>query len=264
NAKKLAQDNADELEKVIQTRTAELKSSNEQLLRTNRELEQFAYVSSHDLQEPLRKIQTFTELAINNLKQEEVAKKYLDKIDRSASRMSVLIKGVLAYSKLSDTPQSAPVDLNVVMKNVLDDFELVIAQKNATVNVGHLPVINAVELQMFQLFSNLISNSLKFSERAPVIDISWEPVPLALYGQYHLDVAKQYVDIQFVDNGIGFDTKLSDRIFTLFQRLTNNGNYAGTGIGLALCKKIVDNHGGVLNATSTPGEGSRFNVVLPC
>jgi PAS domain S-box-containing protein len=263
NAKKLAQDNADELEKIVGMRTAELKASNAQLLKTNSELEQFAYVSSHDLQEPLRKIQTFTELAFDNLHNEEVARKYLDKIDSSASRMATLIKGVLSYSKLSDAPTCASVDLNVVLKNVLIDYELLISQKKATISFSKLPIINAMELQIFQLFSNLISNSLKFSERQPIIDISSTPLPLEAYEQYHFDVSKQYVDIQFKDNGIGFDTRFSDKIFTLFQRLHDRRTYEGTGIGLALCKKIAENHGGVITVASTQGEGTRFNVLLP-
>jgi signal transduction histidine kinase len=262
-AKQLAQDNANELEKIVASRTSELKASNDQLLKTNSDLEQFAYVSSHDLQEPLRKIQIFTELASNNLKQEEVAMKYLDKIDSSASRMSTLIKGVLSYSKLSGVSTYAPVDLNAVLRNVLDDYELLISQKEAIVNVSQLPVINAIELQIFQLFSNLVNNSLKFSERQPVIDISSRNVSSIEYEQYNLDTAKQYISIQFKDNGIGFEPQFSEKIFTLFQRLNNKREYEGTGIGLALCKKIVENHNGLIHVASTKGEGSIFNVFLP-
>lgn len=263
NAKKLAQDNADELEKIVQDRTSELKASNDQLLKTNAQLEEFAYVSSHDLQEPLRKIQTFSELVSNNLHKPDIAKKYLDKIDTSASRMSTLIKGVLTYSRLAEPAVHSSVDLNAVLRDVLEDFELLIDQKRAKVNFSELPVIHGNELQIFQLFSNLINNSLKFSERDPIIDISAEVASPEAYQEYQLDTSRQYVNIEFRDNGIGFDASFSARIFTLFQRLNNKKDYDGTGIGLALCKKIVDNHGGVITARSTEGQGSTFNVVLP-
>lgn len=263
NAKKLAQDNAEELERIVESRTSQLKASNEQLLKTNSELEQFAYVSSHDLQEPLRKIQTFTELVSNNLNNNDVATKYLHKIDTSASRMATLIKGVLSYSRLSEPARHTKVDLHVVLKNVLDDYELLISQKHATVNFRNLPIIQGIELQIFQLFSNLINNSLKFSERAPVIHISAKPVTPESQRRHHLDASKRYVAIELKDNGIGFDATFSDKIFTLFQRLNNRNDYEGTGIGLALCKKIVDNHGGAITVASTLGVGSTFNILLP-
>ena len=263
NARKLAQENAEELEKIVQTRTSELKESNDQLLKTNAELEQFAYVSSHDLQEPLRKIQTFAELASIHLNDGKIARKYLDKIDTSAFRMSTLIKGVLSYSRLSNKTPFAPVDLNAVLKSVLDDYELLISQKKAIVNFDELPCANGIELQIFQLFSNLINNSLKFSERPPVINISSGRPAVELIGQLHLDPAKQYAMIKFEDNGIGIDLKYADKLFTLFQRLNNRNDYEGTGIGLALCKKIVDNHGGAIQVESQEGEGTTFRVILP-
>ncbi|MDQ2656668.1 MAG: ATP-binding protein, partial [Bacteroidota bacterium] len=235
----------------------------EQLLKTNAELEQFAYVSSHDLQEPLRKIQTFTELVSNNLDKKDVARKYLDKIDTSASRMAVLIKGVLSYSRLTHSADHKTVDLDKVLKSVLDDYELLIGQKNGRINSEKLPVVQGIELQMFQLFSNLINNSLKFSEREPVINISVKQIPLDDPRLQALDHARRFVEIEFRDNGIGFDSKYSDKIFTLFQRLNNRRDYEGTGIGLALCKKIVDNHGGAITVESTAGEGSTFKVLLP-
>jgi PAS domain S-box-containing protein len=263
NAKKLAQDNALELEKVVDKRTAELKASNDQLLKTNAELEQFAYVSSHDLQEPLRKIQTFSELASLNLEKVDVARKYLDKIDTSASRMAALIKGVLSYSKLSEASGYTAVDLNKVIKNVLEDYELLISQKQGIIHFTKLPTIDGIQLQLFQLFSNLIHNALKFSERQPVINISWEPAPVTDYKQHQLNPDRQYANIKIEDNGIGFDPAFSNKIFTVFQRLNNRKDYEGTGIGLALCKKIVDNHNGAIHVTTKQGEGSTFNVLLP-
>jgi len=263
NAKELAQDSADALERIVESRTSELKASNQQLLRINSELEQFAYVSSHDLQEPLRKIQTFTELVSNNLANKEVAEKYLAKIDTSASRMGTLIKGVLSYSKLSEPVAQVAVDLNKVMENVLEDYELLISQKQGTVNLRQLPVIQGNELQIFQLFSNLINNSLKFSERKPVINISSRPVDPEMQRNLQLDASKKFVNVSFEDNGIGFDTGFSEKIFTLFQRLNSGKEYQGTGIGLALCKKIVDNHGGTITVESMPWQGSTFNVILP-
>lgn len=237
----------------------------------NRELEQFAYVASHDLQEPLRKIQTFAELIQDNYKDEEFVKRYFTKLDTSAKRMSELIKSLLDYSRLSkikneegeteaDTDE---VDLNALLEDVKQDFELLIEERKADVKSDNLPVISGNRMQLGQLFSNLISNSLKFSQRNPVINVGYakvkddkikgsDPLP---YNCYH--------KITFEDNGIGFEQHYDKIIFALFQRLHGKQDYAGTGIGLALCKKIVENHSGVINAISEPGKGAIFNIYLP-
>lgn len=247
------------------TATENLQKSNEELLRTNYELEQFAYIASHDLQEPLRKIQTFTELLDKNLIDKDIARKYLQKIDLSAARMSLLIKDVLNYSRLSKSDeQFIETDLNEILENVKTDFELMIDQKRATITNPKLPVIKGVPLQLHQLFYNLIGNALKFTEKDPVIEIFVRKLSRSEKRKHiHLDNSRDYIELGFKDNGIGFDQKYAEHIFTIFRRLNNRSSYSGTGIGLALCKKIVENHEGVIRASSEINKGSLFNIYLP-
>jgi PAS domain S-box-containing protein len=236
-----------ELERLVAERTAELKKS-------NAELEQYAYIASHDLQEPLRKIQNFTELLKDNLHDEQAAARYYEKINTTAQRMSVLIKDVLNYSRLSqvDTLQET-VDLNQVLQDIKTDFELTITQKKAVITADPLPVIKGDGQQLRQLFGNLISNSLKFTDREPAIRITSQLV----------NGPSPYVQIVFKDNGIGFDQQYAEQVFIAFKRLNNRQLYSGTGIGLALCKKIVERHGGTIRAESKPGEGTVFTITLP-
>jgi PAS domain S-box-containing protein len=239
--------------------TAELESQ-------NKELEQFAYVASHDLQEPLRKIQTFAEIIQKNIKDENTVKTYFDKINSAAQRMSELIRSVLNYSKLAkDGVEMVDVDLNSVINNVIQDFELLIADKHAVINCDKLPVIKGIPLQLGQLFANLISNGLKFSIKDPVINITSRVVDkneVTTFPNFLSD--RKYVEISIKDNGIGFDQQYEKLIFTMFQRLHGKQHYAGTGIGLALCKKIVENHNGFISAKSELGKGATFYVYLPC
>ncbi|HVV07546.1 MAG TPA: ATP-binding protein, partial [Puia sp.] len=239
-----------ELEATVKERTYELAELNARLARSNNELEQFAYIASHDLQEPLRKIHIFSELLEGGLAQElDVAKLngYLDKIKSASNRMSKLIKDVLEYSRLSRADQSiTKVDLNLVVKDVLHEFELAIAEKNAAVDVGVLPVVRGIGPQFHQLFRNLIGNALKFSQQEPRIRV--------LADGHHIIVK---------DNGIGFPEEFADKIFDIFQRLNSQDVYNGSGIGLALCKKIVENHGGTIKAQSEPGKGATFHIFLP-
>ncbi|WP_160143435.1 sensor histidine kinase [Chryseolinea soli] len=231
----------------------------------NRELEQFAYVTSHDLQEPLRKIRTFTEIIQKNAGDSAVVSRYFEKINRAAERMTNLIKSVLNYSRLSrDNAGFVDVDLNEIMVQVQADFELLIAEKNATVHVGKLPVIQGDYQQLEQLFSNLVSNALKFTDSDPVIQIQSKFVnqEQIVGGPDHLP-EERYVEILVADNGIGFEPKYADLIFTMFQRLQDTQDYAGTGIGLALCKKIIENHRGFITATSEQGKGANFYVYFP-
>ena len=238
-----------------------------ELERQNSELEQFAYVASHDLQEPLRKIQTFAGLIQENFDDREFVKKYFEKLDVSAKRMAELVKSLLHYSRLSnykDPVRPARVDLNEIVEEVKQDFELLIEEKGAVVKSGTLPKINGNHIQLGQLFSNLISNSLKFSQEKPVIKINAETI-------LREDIAEapetfknaEYHVISFEDNGIGFEQKYDTIIFSLFQRLHGKQDYAGTGIGLALCKKIVENHGGMIKASSEKDKGAKFEVFLP-
>jgi PAS domain S-box-containing protein len=249
---------------IIIESSEKLLRSNEELIRKNDELEQFAYISSHDLQEPLRKIQTFSELVSSNINNETFAKRYLGKIEKSASRMSALIKAVLAYSSISATDkQFENVDLNVLIDSLREDFELRIEQTGAIIRHKNLPVIRAISAQIQQLFANLISNSLKFCEQKPVIEITAHGVSADEKVVLNLDKKIEYIAIQVRDNGIGFDQEYADKIFTIFQRLNHKVEYEGTGIGLALCKKIAENHAGLILAESKVGEGTAFKIYLP-
>ena len=251
---------------AIAETAARLKQMNEELVKTNNELEQFAYVSSHDLQEPLRKIKTFSDLVLNNIQNPEFeAGKFLEKINASANRMSVLIKDLLNYSRITKTDdQFVDTDLNEVLNNVTNDFEVLVKQKNAVINAEYLPKIKAIPIQMNQLFHNLISNSLKFSEKPPVIHITareMDEKDLSVHPQ--LSDNNRYIQLTFRDNGIGFDMEYAHKIFTIFQRLNDSRTYSGTGIGLAICKKIVENHKGIIIAKSELGKGSEFNLCFP-
>jgi PAS domain S-box-containing protein len=231
----------------------------------NRELEQFAYVTSHDLQEPLRKIRTFTEIIQKNEGNQAVISRYFEKINRSAERMTNLIKSVLNYSRLSRGNSGfVDVDLNEIMLQVQSDFELLIAEKNATLHIDKLPVVRGDHQQLEQLFSNLVSNALKFTDSGPVVRIQSRLVgPEQIVNRPEQVMEERYVEILVADNGIGFEPKYTNLIFTMFQRLQDTQDYAGTGIGLALCKKIVENHQGFITATSEPGNGANFYVYLP-
>ncbi|MDF2454926.1 MAG: evgS, partial [Cytophagaceae bacterium] len=246
-------------QRQLETKIAELNMS-------NHDLEQFAYIASHDLQEPLRKIRSFSELLGRNLNTDNVVKSrnFLDKIDSSAQRMSTLIKDVLNYSRLSkkDT-HFVDADLNSIIKNIKEDFELMIEQKKARIEYPPLPTIKGIPLQLHQLFCNLISNSLKFSETDPVIQISYRQLnQQEIVENVKMDEQFDYIEVLLRDNGIGFEQKYADQIFTIFQRLNDQSKYSGTGIGLALCKKIAENHKGYIRAESALGKGTSFFVYL--
>jgi PAS domain S-box-containing protein len=238
---------------------------NVELEKSNRELEQFAYVASHDLQEPLRKIQTFSELSEKNIQYPEILKRYLQKINSSASRMSELIKAVLNYSRLAISEKDfTAVDLNAILANIKTDLELLIEEKKATITATQLPVLWANPLQIHQLFLNLISNSLKFSERSPHVNISAKVVSSNEVKKSIMPKqAGNYLELTFMDNGIGFEQEYAEQIFGIFQRLHSQSDYAGTGIGLALCKKIIENHGGLIAVESQPNKGTCFYIYFP-
>ncbi|HEX8357688.1 MAG TPA: ATP-binding protein, partial [Segetibacter sp.] len=242
-----------------------LTSLNIELEQSNNELEQFAYIASHDLQEPLRKIQTFSQLVQKRIDDKEVTKNYISKIYSSAARMTEMIKAILNYSRLSS--EKAPfveVDLNLIVENIKTDLELAIAEKEATISVSQLPAVSGNPLQLHQLFFNLISNSLKFSRRKPVITISANIVGNNTQnGEVNMQANNKYAELVFKDNGIGFEQHHANKIFNVFQRLHNREEFAGTGIGLALCKKIIENHHGTISANSVPDEGTSFIVRLP-
>ncbi|RYY12848.1 MAG: hypothetical protein EOO04_32905, partial [Chitinophagaceae bacterium] len=225
-----------------------------------------AYVASHDLQEPLRKIQTFSELGERNINNEEVLRKYLGKINSSAQRMTELIKAVLNYSRLSKADNEfLEVDLNSVLHSIRVDLELLIQEKNAVINYGTLPSIYGIPLQLHQLFFNLITNSLKFNENIPVVDITTRVVNgNDVEGEDMIVKGREYLLITLSDNGIGFDQKFAEKVFSIFQRLhSDRTTIQGTGIGLAICKKIVENHQGVISVRSELKKGTKFSIYLP-
>lgn len=255
-----------EIEKEVAKRTKELAEVNIHLQKSNAELEQFAYVASHDLQEPLRKIQVFTNLLESYLSNDsdEKSRNYINKIYSSTSRMKNLISDVLSYSQLENKALVfQQVDLNEIVRDLINDYELLIAQKKATIIYKDLPVIEAVPLQMAQLFGNIIGNALKFTREGidPVVTISVSK----LNPQENAKLSEKltYINLQIRDNGIGFEEGYSEKIFNIFQRLHARSEFEGTGIGLAMCKKIVLNHMGDINALGSSSKGAVFNITLP-
>lgn len=253
------------LEHKVEVRTKELTDKNSELETTNHELQQFAWVVSHDLKEPLRKIQTFSHLIKDKyLTGNDEAISYLNRSISSSARMSRLISDLLDYSRLSVTAHFQPTDLNALVEELLADFDETIREKRASIRKDHLPAVETIPSQIRQVFQNLISNALKFSrpEIAPVIDIRYETI-----GEKDVDGPAlphgPYCRITIADNGIGFDEKFLDRIFVIFQRLNNMNAYEGTGIGLAIAKKIMDKHNGLISARSIENQGSEFVLVLP-
>lgn len=267
----------DSLERRVKMRTTELLQTNDllkkeiqdrqvaqermrhllgQLERSNTELQDFASVASHDLQEPLRKVQVFGERLKAKCGEalSEEGKDFLNRLLNATGRMQGLINDLLAYSRVTTKAQPfVPVVLNKVVREVLSDLEIRLEQVQGNVEVGELPAIEADAMQMRQLFQNLIGNALKFRRPnvAPVIRVAMEPAPA---GRCQIAVN---------DNGIGFEEKYNDRIFKVFERLHGRDAYEGTGMGLAICRKIVERHGGSLTARSTPGQGSTFIMTLP-
>ena len=257
----------DELEQRVRERTSELSAMNTELERSNRELQDFAFVASHDLQEPLRKIQAFGDrlARVQGPKFDEQGLDYLARMQNAAGRMHTLINDLLTFSRVTTKAQPfGPTDLNEIAKDVLGDLETTIENSGGAVDIGEMPTIDADEMQMRQLFQNLITNALKFrkADVEPTVRVQSEIIQKET-SEIDGTVLKDFVRLSFADNGIGFDEKYLDRIFTPFQRLHARNEYKGTGIGLAVCRKIVERHGGELTAESTPGEGANFIATLP-
>jgi PAS domain S-box-containing protein len=255
------------IEDVVANRTAELAEANQELKNTNASLEQFAYAASHDMQEPLRKIETFSNLLEREKDQlSEKGQSMLSKINTSASRMKTIIHDLLQYSDQKMDGTLDHVDLNEVVTQVKNDLEITIQEKNVQIIAEPLPFLDAVKGQMNQLFYNLIINSIKFAKKdtPPQIHIAANKLSeVDIKATKELDPDKNYLQIKLKDNGIGFDQRYADKIFHLFSRLHGKAEYEGTGIGLGLCKKIVQNHKGHIYAISQIGEGATFYVILP-
>lgn len=245
----------------------DLETSNTDLLQSNEQLSQYAYVASHDLQEPLRKIQLFSKMLRDRDTTDEYTKSLIIKIIKSSERMRLLIKDLLDFSRLANPAQKAPVNLNTVIKNVIDDFELVINEKKAVITVADMPQVTAVPLHMNQLFYNLIGNALKFTREGviPQITITCDLQPANSINSKKVPYAATngYYNIQITDNGIGIEEQYIKQVFEIFKRLHSTDIYPGSGIGLAICRRIVKNNGGQLFLESEPGEGSTFHVILP-
>jgi signal transduction histidine kinase len=260
--RKEAQDN---LEIKIAERTKELVLKNEELEMKNHELQQFSWVVSHDLNEPIRKIQIFIKI-IKELYLADDAKAvdYVDRTIKSAERMQTLITDLLAYSRLSSQVKPEVTDLNVVLQEVLSDFDYLIERKNATIKTSELPTIDSIPSQLRQVFQNLIGNALKFSGNSehPLIEITSELIENKSFDSPTSPEGK-FCRIIVKDNGIGFDEIYLDRIFIIFQSLNDRQSYEGTGIGLAIAKKIIEKHNGLITAKSQIGEGASFIIVLP-
>lgn len=260
--RKEAQDN---LEIKIAERTKELVIKNEELELKNHELQQFAWVVSHDLNEPIRKIQIFIKIIKElYLSSDEKAVDYVNRTIKSAERMQTLITDLLAYSRLSAQVKPEPTDLNEVLQEVLSDFDYLIERKNATIKTTELPTIDSIPSQLRQIFQNLIGNALKFSktEEKPLIEITSEIISEKSFDSPTSPEGK-FCRITVKDNGIGFEEKYLDRIFVIFQSLNDRQSYEGTGIGLAIAKKIIEKHNGLITAKSELGKGASFIIVLP-
>jgi signal transduction histidine kinase len=253
----------DNLEERVAQRTRALSRANIALIQKNRELQDFAYVASHDLQEPLRKISSFVDLFMDEFGEEvsDDGHGYLCRIRDSALRMSELLRGLLSFSRvLTEARPFHMIDLSMVIEGVLADLQILIEETGTVVETRLLPSIEADETQMRQLFQNLIQNAIKFArpDEPPRVRIKAKMVEAAS------DVPGEMMcRIEVADNGIGFHEKYLDRIFTPFQRLHGRSAYPGTGMGLAICRRIVERHHGELTATSAPGEGSCFVIKLP-
>ena len=247
------------LAEKVAMRTKELTLYSDELSRSNRELEDFAFVASHDLQEPLRKIRAFGDRLRSNYGQllDKTGADYINRMGNAAERMSNLINDLLEFSRISTRGKPfIAVSLQPVIESIIEDLEISIKESNASIVLGALPIINADPSQMHHLFINLISNAIKFRQPdiKPVVEIQYCQAEVAME-QWHIITVK--------DNGIGFEQEFADKIFVPFQRLHARAEYKGTGIGLAICRRIVERHGGKISARSELGHGTLFRIEIP-
>jgi light-regulated signal transduction histidine kinase (bacteriophytochrome) len=257
---------AELLEQKVRERTKELAAANEmlhninkELKRSNQNLEEFAHAASHDLKEPVRKIHFYTnqlkEQLNNQLKEDQI--RAFSRIENATERMGNLIDDLLLYSHVSQRPiDMESVDLNQKVANVLEDLELDIKEKGAKIKVERLPVVKGYRRQLQQLLQNLISNAIKYSKKD-------QPPQIKIMATVVKEKERDYHQISITDNGIGFDPEYSDRISQMFSRLHGKAEYSGTGVGLSIVKKVVENHDGLIMVESQPGVGSTFQVYLP-
>jgi signal transduction histidine kinase len=250
------------LEQKVLERTSALQHFSNELRRSNRELQDFAFVASHDLQEPLRKIRAFGDRLQQSYGEKlgEQGSDYVRRMQMASERMSRLITDLLSFSRITTKAKPfEPVSLNRIAEEVIDDLEVAIEEAGAQISCGDLPEVEADVFQMKQLFQNLIGNAIKFHKPGvpPIITITADPPDRSRAKGSH-----DFVTLRFSDNGIGFDEVFLDRIFLPFQRLHGRSEYSGTGIGLAVCRRVAERHGGSLTAISKPDTGSTFIVTL--
>lgn len=258
----------DQMQDQLEAQNRDLLEQKKVLEDTNEELESFNYIASHDLKEPLRKILTFSSM-IYKQDQGQLSERgqfNLQRLVAAAEKMRTLLEDLLAYTRLrSEADLFVPVDMNAVIKQVQENLHEQIVQSQAQLNVQHLPTINGIPFQLHQLFENLLSNALKYHKKgvAPQIEITCGTVSGAdMPGQNQIR-NKNYHRISITDNGLGFPQEYAHKLFQLFSRLHNNKEISGTGIGLTICKKVVDNHHGLITAESKINEGATFHVFLP-
>lgn len=264
-----------QLEQAVRRRTRQLEQKNIELEEANKDLTSFTYISSHDLQEPLRKIRNFVSVLLEEEKKNLTndGKDYLQRTYQTARRMQTLIEDLLTYSRTKNLERRfESTDLNVLLQDVEQEYEELLIDKNAVIKSGRLHQLNVIRFQFRQLLHNLISNSLKFSkENTPVRitlkssivkgnNFNHEKLP---GGKPKLLPKTDYCHIVYTDNGIGFDPFYNERIFHVFQRLHSHEEFQGTGMGLAICQRIVENHSGIITAQGIPGKGVRFDIYIP-
>jgi signal transduction histidine kinase len=254
-------------EEKVRLLNEQLVQNNADLQAMNEELDRFAYVASHDLQEPLRKIMVFGDKILLNKALDDETNKYFQKIIASSKRMQALINDLLSFSRHSATSSDfRETDLNLLVKEAITELELEVERSNAEIIVKNLPVISAIPGLMRQLFHNLISNALKFRKKnvQPVIEIKAEKINKEINGvPIRMSEGVGYYKIVVSDNGIGFDPKYAEEIFMVFKRLHSYHEFEGTGVGLSICKKIIEKHQGFITANGKPEEGSTFVIGLP-
>jgi PAS domain S-box-containing protein len=255
-------------EEIILKYQEDLEAKNLELSQSNTELASFTYIASHDLQEPLRKIQTFSNRILDK-EYENFSpgiRSYFQRITAASERMQNLITALLNYSRANTYEVDfIQTDLNIVIEEVKNNLRELIEENNVTIETSDLPVLNIVPLQFNQLFSNIIMNAIKYRKQGinPLIKINAEIIPASEIQMHETFANNKYWKIKISDNGIGFDQQYATQIFELFQRLHGRGEYEGTGVGLAICKKIVQIHHGFIEAIGQPGTGSTFNIYLP-